>query len=470
MATKAKMCDNDEIIKLSEEIDEFGEEIDEFGEDELSDDLSEDLDNLKLNVDELVTEGDITWINEIIKNKYDNSPFRIPLRNRKGIIVDYSLVDEKIFNKINNFNFSLSHGYCQGIIKQKNIKLHHYVLKKPDKGKVIDHRNRDRLDNRYENLKETSPSSNAQNASKKNNKKTSSKYIGVSYRKDLNKFRAQCQKINLGSFKKEIDAAIAYDKYTFKVFGKDAFNNGLVKYEDILNSDLNDLTVTREKRELPLNIKISHKKYLAKKSYNKIDYFGERREKLEDAIKDLQIITTKINYIILMEEFYYLKQPIKRNKEGIAIIIVKYPNSDKELEFLVDDDKWYELNKINWYYRAGYAQNSKVGSMHRYIKNAKINDIVDHKNKKTYDNRIDNINIVSSGYNNHNTSKLKNCSSKFYGVSYDKSRNKWRASINKDGIGYSLGRFDNEIDAAHAYNEKAKELYGEYANLNVFDD
>jgi hypothetical protein len=451
----AKMCDSEEI---------------ELSEDELSDEIEEELDNLKLDVDELVTEGDVTWINETIKNKYDNSPFRIPLRNRKGIIVDYSLVDEEIFNKINNFNFCLSHGYCQGYIKQKCIKLHHYVLKKPDSGKVIDHLNRDRLDNRYENLKETSPSSNAQNASKKNNKKTSSKYIGVTYRKDLNKFRALCQKINLGSFEKERDAAIAYDKYSFKVFGKDAFNNGLVNYEEIINIDINDLIVTREKRDLPLNIKISNKKYLAKKTYKKIDFLGERREKLEDAIKDLQIITTKINYIILMEEFYYLKQPIKRNKEGIAIIIVKYPNSDKELEFLVDDNKWYELNKINWYYRAGYAQNSKVGSMHRYLTKASDNDIVDHKNKKTYDNRIDNINIVSSGYNNHNISKRKNCSSQFNGVSYDKSRNKWSATINKDDIGYRLGRFDNEIDAARAYNEKAKELYGEFANLNVFDD
>jgi hypothetical protein len=42
------------------------------------------------------------------------------------------------------------------------------------------------------------------------------------------------------------------------------------------------------------------------------------------------------------------------------------------------------------------------------------------------------------------------------------------ARISKDGITYFAGRFENEIEAAKAYNKKAIELYGENANLNIF--
>jgi hypothetical protein len=69
---------------------------------------------------------------------------------------------------------------------------------------------------------------------------------------------------------------------------------------------------------------------------------------------------------------------------------------------------------------------------------------------------------------NSDKSKIKksNCSSKYFGVSYHKRHGKFLASIKKDGKQQHIGSFENEIEAALAYNKKAIELYGENANLN----
>lgn len=63
--------------------------------------------------------------------------------------------------------------------------------------------------------------------------------------------------------------------------------------------------------------------------------------------------------------------------------------------------------------------------------------------------------------------KQSNTSSKYVGVSFIKSTNKWRSMIyfNKNGI--FLGYFDTEIEAALKYNEKSIELYGKSAKINI---
>ena len=57
-------------------------------------------------------------------------------------------------------------------------------------------------------------------------------------------------------------------------------------------------------------------------------------------------------------------------------------------------------------------------------------------------------------------------SSKYKGVSWDEPRGKWKAQIQKDGRNRFIGRYDEDVEAAEAYDRAAREAFGEYALLN----
>lgn len=46
---------------------------------------------------------------------------------------------------------------------------------------------------------------------------------------------------------------------------------------------------------------------------------------------------------------------------------------------------------------------------------------------------------------------------------------KWRANVRYQGKLVLLGDFNEKTDAAIAYNKKAQELFGEFANLNKIE-
>lgn len=58
----------------------------------------------------------------------------------------------------------------------------------------------------------------------------------------------------------------------------------------------------------------------------------------------------------------------------------------------------------------------------------------------------------------------------YRGVSWDKKSNKWRSVLNYQKRSYSIGRYESELDAALAYNEKALKIIGKNASLNVMGE
>jgi len=145
---------------------------------------------------------------------------------------------------------------------------------------------------------------------------------------------------------------------------------------------------------------------------------------------------------------------------------------------MVDDEDYDLLSKMNWvahkernsWYAWGYEKvairNYKRPKMHRVIMNAPDGVAVDHIDGNGLNNQKSNLRFCTNQENLRNSTKRKGCSSKFKGVSYHKQNDRWRATITIDKRQISLGCYGCEIDAALAYNRKAAELFGEFANLN----
>lgn len=107
--------------------------------------------------------------------------------------------------------------------------------------------------------------------------------------------------------------------------------------------------------------------------------------------------------------------------------------------------------------------------MHRLILGLERDDKreADHVNGDGLDNRRSNLRIVTHRQNLWNLSaQSERGSSRFKGVSWYKRDKKWRSGIRYNDQLIHLGYFDDEIDAAKAYDVKAKELFGEFARLN----
>jgi hypothetical protein len=98
-----------------------------------------------------------------------------------------------------------------------------------------------------------------------------------------------------------------------------------------------------------------------------------------------------------------------------------------------------------------------------------INKVIDHINRNPLDNHKSNLRICSQRQNVVNSKKKEGCVSKYKGVSWDismKRKKRWYAACEYNNKQIKIGRFATEIEAALAYNKKAKELWGEYVTIN----
>lgn len=93
-------------------------------------------------------------------------------------------------------------------------------------------------------------------------------------------------------------------------------------------------------------------------------------------------------------------------------------------------------------------------------------DVIDHEDNDTGNNRWINLREVTQAENCQNSRSRAGASSKFLGVSWYPRLAKWQSKIKADGRLKHLGLFADEADAARAYDAAAREHFGEFANPN----
>ena len=140
---------------------------------------------------------------------------------------------------------------------------------------------------------------------------------------------------------------------------------------------------------------------------------------------------------------------------------------------IVDAEDYERLSKYKWYTRKSdhrlYAYRSKerksIG-MHRDVMNAAKGFVVDHIDGDGLNNRKSNLRLCTWTENSLNKRPRSNGRSRYKGLAWQKRTGKWEVRITKCGKRRYLGTFDDEMEAAIAYDRKAEVLFGEFAYLN----
>jgi len=152
---------------------------------------------------------------------------------------------------------------------------------------------------------------------------------------------------------------------------------------------------------------------------------------------------------------------------------VRYIALTKGKHAIVDAEDYDRLMRHKWTaVQMGtrwYAQRNAGGHsvmMHREIMHAPKGTVVDHINGNGLDNRKCNLRICTQSQNRWNSRPHDGTSSQFKGVSYDKNRKKYAASVWENRKRIVLGRYDDEVEAAHVRDYRAVEVAGFYAWLN----
>ncbi len=147
---------------------------------------------------------------------------------------------------------------------------------------------------------------------------------------------------------------------------------------------------------------------------------------------------------------------------------------------ILDDSDYDILSKFSWSITCdGYVRHSRYLKkengrnvykhmlMHRMIIVPSAGYYLDHKNGNKLDNRQENLRICTTSQNQMNAAKRsKKTTSKYKGVHWNTSSNRWIVQIRKSGKNVHVGCFSDEDAAALAYDKAAVENYGDFCRLN----
>jgi hypothetical protein len=149
---------------------------------------------------------------------------------------------------------------------------------------------------------------------------------------------------------------------------------------------------------------------------------------------------------------------------------------------VVEDQDFAALSKFKWYaakkrngqayavrgdYSLGRSRRTTIHMSRCIIECA--HGYVDHINGNSLDNRRGNLRVCTNQQNSFNktrTTKRGGVTTKFKGICWHKRLKKWQANICFNSRKIHIGYFDTEAEAACAYDQKCKHLFGQFAAPN----
>ena len=137
--------------------------------------------------------------------------------------------------------------------------------------------------------------------------------------------------------------------------------------------------------------------------------------------------------------------------------------SNKILKLVINRDGYHAI-----------SLRKKTSTIHiilakHFIPNPENKKQVDHIDRNKLNNHISNLRWATQSENQANR---PNVTGNYKGVYFcnKAKRKKWKVQIKLNRKAYYLGGFKSEIEAALVYNKKAKEFFGEFANLNIIKE
>ena len=396
----------------------------------------------------------------------------IPLRDKKRNVVIYAQCSQCDYQELMRFKWCRTStenfkAYAKSTIEGKQYKMHKYVMervlqRKLRRGEVVDHVNRDKLDNRRKNLRVVSKKQNGYNRSKR--KGASSNFRGVSKTK-VGKYKTTVgvngRQIYLGLYENEVEAALAYDKY--------------IAHHPELIHEMN----WESRREeflcgpLPVLRKSSHYRGVSQQSAGsyiaRVTVDGEvfnllstMDEKEAARTVDSFIIKCRLNRKLNFPEehpYYVPTKPIRTrilNEINADTIQISISNSLSSV-VLIDRDDYLKVKHLTCYLGGnGYPSiqirvNKRLMGLSRYLLG--VSDpliVVDHIDNNPLNNRKINLRKTTRELNAQNKKKRYDSASEYHGVTLSKSK---KCIARVSAFGVTRQRSFNDLETASRWRD-----------------
>jgi hypothetical protein len=369
------------------------------------------------------------------------------------------------------------------------------ILGIDDPEQLVCHRNGDRLDHRRANLVVRTRSQVSWCRKKvlvKAGAASSSRFKGVTRTESGRKWAASIavggKTRNLGRFRSEIDAALAYDAALRELMGPDARVNlpdaAEVERQRALEPVIEETTTWPppgmvDRHEACAMFGVSLSTWRAWQNNGRITC-GQLYPLPNDRPGRCKLYP-KAELERLRREIEQLGKPYPDpSRPGVLRVPLKGYLTYREA--LIDEVDLPIVDGKNWNWSersegavAGnviLATTGRTVHLHRLIAGVSDPKVrVSFANGDALDCRRENL-VVRTLAETARASRKMGCvsgrtySSNFKGVSLHSDRGLWAAQIRKDGVGMNLGRFASEREAALAYDAAARVLFGGHARLN----